>query len=257
VSAREVRLALALLLAGALAGCASAAPDGAGGELAPRHPVEAAAPPPPPPSAERYSIEVYDPFTGLNRRIYKFNAQFDEYVFLPVVDAYEAVTSEFVRDRATSFFLNVDEIATFANSVLQARPEKAVPTVFRFAINSTLGVFGLFDLATQLGIPREEEDLGQTLGVWGVRPGPYLVLPILGPSNLRDAAGLAGDAIGVTFAVPSSVQGDPAWIAARWGLQPIDIRYRTAFRYYSTGSPAEYEILRFLYTRMREIDVER
>jgi phospholipid-binding lipoprotein MlaA len=204
-------------------------------------------------------LAVYDPFERTNRAIYKFNAQFDYYVYLPIVDTYTAVTPEFVRGSVSNFFNNLGEITTFANSVLQGKVEKASPTLFRFMLNSTIGLFGLFDPASHIGLKREHEDFGQTLGVWGAGNGPYIVLPILGPSNLRDATGT-----GVDFAIdlmaldtlPSDVRDDIIYDAIFFGLWPIDQRYRVKFRYHSTGSPFEYDLVRFFVTKTRRLQIQ-
>jgi len=194
---------------------------------------------------------------GFNRGVYKFNAVFDEFIFLPVVDAYETITPEFARTGVTNFFTNIGEIITFANEVLQFKIEAAGMTVFRFVANSTVGLFGLFDVTSYEGIPRTKEDFGQTLGVWGAGEGPYLVLPILGPSNVRDATGWATDTVAFVLADPltlSSIQTEYPPILV---LNIINQRYTQPFRYYETGSPFEYELLRFLYTEKRRADIEK
>ncbi|WP_142847474.1 VacJ family lipoprotein [Telmatospirillum sp. J64-1] len=202
-------------------------------------------------------IAVSDPLEGMNRRLYKFNARFDEAIFLPVVGAYEEVTPSFLRQRVSDFFLNIAEINTFANSVLQASPQKAFPTAFRFIINSTFGVFGIFDVASEMGLQRHSEDFGQTLGYWGVGNGPYVVLPLLGPSNLRDTVGRVTDFLTLAWVTPAEIGDNPAYQTAQYGLQPIDARSRTPFRYHGTGSPFEYEMVRFFYTEMRQIEIGR
>ncbi|HEX2526372.1 MAG TPA: VacJ family lipoprotein [Geminicoccus sp.] len=204
-------------------------------------------------------LAVYDPFEQTNRAIYKFNAKFDDYVYLPIVDAYVAVTPEPVRDSVSNFFDNLGEIPTFANSVLQGKVEKASPTLFRFMLNSTIGLFGLFDPASHIGLKRQDEDLGQTLGVWGVGDGPYLVLPILGPSNLRDATGTGVDFVALTVALealPSDVRDDILYDIVVWGLWPIDQRYQVPLRYHSTGSPFEYDLVRSFVTKARRIQIQ-
>jgi phospholipid-binding lipoprotein MlaA len=206
---------------------------------------------------EDYPVDVYDPLEGFNRGVYKFNAVFDKYVFLPVVGAYETVTPEFARQGVSNFFTNIGEITTFANEILQFRIEEAGMTLFRFVANSTVGLFGLFDVTSYEGIPRTKEDFGQTLGVWGAGEGPFLVLPVLGPSNTRDTAGFATDTVAFMLADPltlSSMQTDyPAILA----LNIINQRYTQPFRYYETGSPFEYELVRFLYTEKRRADIEK
>jgi phospholipid-binding lipoprotein MlaA len=199
-------------------------------------------------------IDVYDPLEPLNRAIYNFNAGFDRYVFLPIVRAYETVTPVFVRNRVSDFFDNIGEIPTFANAVLQLKSEVAGRAATRFIIN-TMFTAGLFDLAGARGIEQVSEDLGQTLGHWGAGNGPYLVLPVLGPSNLRDATGRLGDALLLSALTPPAVADTLAYYAIRYGLQPVDTRSRIAFRYYETGSPFEYDLVRLIYTEKRKLDV--
>jgi phospholipid-binding lipoprotein MlaA len=214
----------------------------------------------PPPTLEGSLIGVSDPFEGFNRSMYTFNARFDRYVFLPVVDAYHWVMPRVAERGVSNFFGNLLEIRNFANNALQLQGEDTLVTGARFAINSTLGVAGLFDPATKMGLLRRKEDFGQTLGRWGVGPGPYLVLPVFGPSGLRDATGLAADFALNTAVDPLDVQGDSGKDAERMGLnllQSVDTRANTAFRYYRTGSPFEYVLVRYAYTRMRHVEIER
>jgi phospholipid-binding lipoprotein MlaA len=199
-------------------------------------------------------IDVYDPFEGLNRAIYNFNAGFDRYVFLPIVQAYELVTPVFAQNRISDFFANIQEIPTFANNVLQLKADAAGRSATRFIVN-TMFTAGLFDLAGARGIAQVPEDFGQTLGRWGAGPGPYLVIPVLGPSNLRDATGIAADA-GLLWAITPAVVYDSYLLTGlRYGLQAIDTRHRTAFRYFETGSPFEYDLVRLIYTEKRKLDI--
>lgn len=241
-------LALALLLAAG--GCAG--PAGSGAYEPPRRDLAAVSADP---DRARGVLLVSDPLEGANRRIYKFNAQLDRYVLIPVVDAYKFVVPRFLRRRISSFFMNLGEINIFANSVLQASPDKATPTLGRFMINSTVGLFGLFDVATELGVPRQTADFGQTLGIWGVDTGPYLVLPALGPSNLRDTVGTAVDWATLAFAIPNSITDKTFYDYAPYGIQQIDARYRVPFRYHSTGSPFEYELIRYAWMTKRDVQV--
>jgi phospholipid-binding lipoprotein MlaA len=114
---------------------------------------------------------------------------------------------------------------------------------------------GLFDLAGAKGITQVPEDFGQTLGHWGLGPGPYLVIPALGPSNLRDATGIAADATLLWVITPAALSDSLAYNFTRFGLQNIDLRHRTAFRYFETGSPFEYDLVRLIYTEKRELDI--
>lgn len=245
-----MRMVSVALLAAAATACAGAPPGGHQDIDPPRRPLGMVT------SADFANpLVVHDPAEIVNRSLYKFNAQADEYVLLPIVDLYRTVTPEFLRQRVSSFFLNLSEIGTFANSVLQASPQKAVPTAARFVINSLAGIFGLFDVATPLGIRRQDEDFGQTLGYWGVGDGPYIVLPLLGPSNLRDTVGRVGDILTLSLIVPGGLSDEPLYQAVQYGLRPVDTRYRIPFRYHMTGSPFEYGLVRYVYTESRRIQI--
>jgi phospholipid-binding lipoprotein MlaA len=234
------------IAAGLLAGCAGKPPL----------PPEIAAQPKLAEAARAPSvIDVYDPLEPLNRAIYNFNAGFDRYVFLPIVRAYEFVTPDFIEDRVSDFFDNIQEIPTFANNVLQLKANAAGRSATRFIIN-TMFTAGLYDLAGAKGITQVQEDFGQTLGHWGAGPGPYLVIPVLGPSNLRDGTGIAADAALLWALTPAVVTDSDALTGTRYGLQAIDTRHHTAFRYFETGSPFEYDLVRLLYTEKRKLDIE-
>lgn len=137
--------------------------------------------------------QVYDPIEPVNRVIFRFNDAVDRAVLEPTAKAYRYVAPEPVRRSVRNFLGNLRSPVIFANDLLQGERERAGMTLGRFMINSTFGVFGLFDFATQFGYVAHEEDFGQTLGRWGLGGGPYVVLPLLGPSNLRDAGGRVGD----------------------------------------------------------------
>ncbi|MGI9508905.1 MAG: MlaA family lipoprotein [Geminicoccaceae bacterium] len=204
-----------------------------------------------------HAIDVNDPFEGFNRGVYAFNAVFDRYVFLPLVNAYQFVVFDPIEDRISDFFSNLTEISSFANSMLQLKFDHAGRAASRFFINTSLGLGGFIDMASLADLPQEREDFGQTLGVWGAGNGPYLVLPILGPSNLRDTTGFIVDAIPPALLVPSDVTDETAYSVAMYGIRPLDARKNTAFRYYGTGSPFEYEQVRLLYTEKRLLDIQR
>lgn len=169
------RLAAALLLAGGLAACASI-PPGAGS-----NPV--------------------DPWEVYNRHMFDFNDRVDSAVIKPIAEAYEAVLPEAVRHCVNNAFRNLGEPVNAINDLLQAKPSDAMVDLSRFFWNSTAGLLGCFDLAAKAGAPRNNEDFGQTLGRWGLAPGPYFVLPLLGPSSTRDAFGRLFDFLGT----------DPIW----------------------------------------------
>ncbi len=210
------------------------------------------------------AIEMYDPWEGWNRGVYRFNYGFDKYVFLPLVKGYQFITPEPARQGVTNFFNNLFEIRNFANNLLQGKIEGSVNTVFRFAFNTTLGLGGLLDPATDMGFPEWREDFGQTLGVWGAGPGPYFVLPILGPSTIRDTSGLVVDAV-IESLWLNALVNQPDWSTGtedkvRWsltGLRILNTRSNVAFRYYETGSPFEYELVRFLYLKNRQLLIEQ
>jgi phospholipid-binding lipoprotein MlaA len=134
-----------------------------------------------------------DPFEGFNRSVFSFNEAVDNAVLKPVATGYQKVVPQIVRTSVDNFFANLGDAWSAVNLVLQAKPVPALETGMRFVFNSTLGLGGLFDIAGDAGMERRNEDFGQTLGRWGVGPGPYLVLPILGPSTVRDTAALGAD----------------------------------------------------------------
>jgi phospholipid-binding lipoprotein MlaA len=139
------------------------------------------------------SQDVADPIEPVNRAVFGFNMFVDRWLLEPVARAYRFVTPEQARRSVANFLANLRSPVIFANDALQGERERAGVTLGRFMINTTMGVAGLFDPATALGYPRHDEDFGQTLGVWGVPSGPYLMLPLLGPSNGRDTVGRVGD----------------------------------------------------------------
>jgi phospholipid-binding lipoprotein MlaA len=158
-----------------------------------------------------------DPFEPFNRRMYGFNDSVDRTVFEPAARGYRAVTNEPIRQGVRNFLDNLGEPVTFANEVLQGKAPEAAGTLGRFVINTTVGVAGLFNPAGALGIPRTEEDFGQTLGVWGVAPGPYLVMPFLGSTSPRDLGGLGAD-IAMNPLNYAEFEGDDAFNWSRRGL---------------------------------------
>src|SRR3989454_3184731 len=141
----------------------------------------------------------HDPLEGFNRKMFWFNDKVDVYVLAPVASGWEKVSPRCVRTSVSHFFGNLRFPIVAVNDLLQGKVKDSASDVGRFAVNTTVGVLGFFDPASHWGLERHVEDFGQTLGVWGVPPGPYLVLPVLGPSNPRDAAGFAVDyALAVT-----------------------------------------------------------
>ena len=133
-----------------------------------------------------FGEEINDPFEDLNRDIFIFNEKLDEKLLKPAALTYRKVTPQFARTGVTNFFNNLEEIDTTINQVLQGEIKYAFNDASRFVINSTIGLLGLIDVASKMGLERHEEDFGQTLGVWGFNSGPYIMIPFLGPSNPRD-----------------------------------------------------------------------
>lgn len=134
-----------------------------------------------------------DPWEGFNRGVYSFNDTLDRYALKPVAQGYDYITPTPVQEGVGNFFSNLGEIGNSFNSLLQWKLTNAGTSVGRLLINTTLGLGGFLDPATRMGIEKHDEDFGQTLATWGVGSGPYLVLPFLGPSTVRDTAGLPVD----------------------------------------------------------------
>ncbi len=169
-----------------------------------------------------------DPYEKTNRAIYGFNRGLDRYALKPVTKVYRAVTPEAARHGVSNALKNIDEPLSFVNAILQGKIKQAFRSVDRFLINSTLGVGGLADHATDLGRPEEPEDFGQTLAVWGVKSGPYLMLPLFGPSTLRDGIGLGVDTVTDPFTYGRNAVLHPTFLAkvGVFGGGVIDLRSR-------------------------------
>jgi len=134
-----------------------------------------------------------DPFESFNRSMFAFNETVDKYAFKPAAEGYNFIMPDIASKGVSNFFNNIDDIVVFFNELLQFKFAEAAATSARFVFNSTFGLLGLIDVSTDMGLPKHDEDFGQTLAVWGVGSGPYLVLPFIGPRNIRDTAGLAVD----------------------------------------------------------------
>ncbi len=145
------------------------------------------------PDALKAYREANDPLEPMNRKIFAFNMQADKYALRPVVNGYRAVTTDGFRLKVRTFLGNLKTPLTVVNDLLQLNFKNAGVDLSRFVINSTVGFLGVYDVAEKMGLPKNSQGFGTTLGVWGVPSGPYLVLPLLGPSNARDATGLAAD----------------------------------------------------------------
>jgi len=166
-----------------------------------------------------------DPAEAINRSIFKANKFFDDIILKPVARAYVERVSPEVRQGIHNFINNVGEPVVFANDVLQGNVERAWNTTQRFAVNTTIGVVGFVDVADKWGRPHHYADLGQTLGVWGIAPGPAVQIPILGPSDLRDAFGLATTSLAGTLALQGTIGNVVSYTQlGATGMDDIDYR---------------------------------
>ncbi len=191
-----------------------------------------------------------DPFEPYNRSMAQFNEAVDTAVLRPVAQAYTDVTPAVARAGVSNFFANLGDAWSFVNNVLQLRAEGALNSLVRFNVNTVFGIGGLFDVASEMGIDRAKQDFGLTLGRWGVPPGPYLVLPLLGPSTVRD-----------TLALPVDWQGnllsDVRPVSARnslYGLRVVDTRANLlrAGQVLDAAALDKYSFTRDVYLRLRE-----
>lgn len=169
-----------------------------------------------------------DPWEGWNRNVQSFNDALDDNVMKPVAKGYQWIAPDFVDQGISNFFSNIDDIAVCANNFLQGKFLDSGKDVARFIVNSSVGIGGFVDIGSMLDLPKHNEDFDQTLGVWGVPSGPYLVLPLFGPSSARGIFGLVGDAAmnPLTYA---GFYLNPEWIGAAvsvgaGGLKAIDMR---------------------------------
>ena len=168
------------------------------------------------------SISEDDPFEGFNRAMFSFNDTADTYVVKPVAKAYRFVTPGFVDEGVTNFFNNLDDVETFVNSLLQGKFHNATVTLNRIIYNSIFGLAGIIDVATGFGLQNDEEDFGQTLAVWGYEESSYLVLPLLGPSTVRDLSGFAVDSFFEPLQYVDQVTDEQRLLAT--GLKLVDKR---------------------------------
>lgn len=149
-------------------------------------------------SVQAQAVDARDPWEAMNRRIYAFNDAVDAAVVRPVAQVYDQVLPSFARTGVHNFLGNLSDVWSMANSALQLKGQATAETLMRVSVNTVFGLAGVLDVATEMGIQKRKEDFGQTLGYWGVPAGPYVVLPILGPSTVRDGLGL-----------PLDFKGDP------------------------------------------------
>jgi len=191
-----------------------------------------------------------DPLEGYNRAMFRFNDGVDKAVIKPVAQGYKAVMPEFARTGVSNFFANLGDLWIGVNNILQGKLGEGASDFGRFALNSTVGVLGLFDVASNAGLDKHNEDFGQTLGRWGVGSGAYVVLPILGPSTVRDGISL--------FAV--DWHGDPLWHVGNvptrnelYGVRAVDTRANLldASRLAEEAALDQYAYVRSAYLQQR------
>lgn len=196
--------------------------------------------------------DANDPFEIPNRFIFAFNQTLDVALIRPAAVLYRDLVPEYLRDRLHYALRNLREPVTLANDLLQGEWERARTTTDRFLLNSTGGVLGFWDVATDLGHPYHQEDFGQTLGAHGLGEGPYLVLPLLGPSNVRDATGKVVDIFLDPFTYIADETGKEEWQLYRAGLEGLDFRTRNL----ETLDEIERDALDF-YARLRSLYRQR
>ncbi len=200
-------------------------------------------------------LNVPDPIEGFNRGAYRFNYYFDKDFLHPIVRGYEFILPEYAQDRISNALDNIGEFGNLTNNLLQLKLEGVGITLSRLLVNSTVGIAGLWDPATPMGLPRQTQDFGRTLAHYGVGSGSYVVLPMFGPSHARDTAGLAVDGAAFSLVGPIAWAGEIGASAGHAGLSAVDKRHRIRFQYRDTGSPFEYELLRMLYMIRRDSQV--
>ena len=191
-----------------------------------------------------------DPYEKSNRKVFEFNSKIDKLFLRPVTDFYDSATPEFAQTSITNFFSNLDDFGISFNNFLQGNIVDSMSDLTRFFINSIFGLGGFFDVASEIGLEKHSEDFGQTLGKWGAKPGPYLMLPFLGPSTTRDAFTFVGDtALAPTLSLDDS--------EARLGLISLDLinTYSAFTGIADIESRDQYAFLRDAYLDRRKFEV--
>ena len=191
-----------------------------------------------------------DPYEKSNRKVFEFNNRIDKLFLRPVTDFYDSATPEFAQTSITNFFSNLDDIGISFNNFLQGNIVDSMSDITRFFINSIFGLGGFFDVASEIGLEKHSEDFGQTLGKWGAKPGPYLMLPFLGPSTTRDAFTFVGDTdLAPTLSLDAS--------EARLGLISLDLinTYSAFTGIADIESQDQYAFIRDAYLDRRKFEV--
>jgi phospholipid-binding lipoprotein MlaA len=192
-----------------------------------------------------------DPWESINRPIFRFNDMLDTYALKPLAQGYQAITPQFLEDGIHNMFRNIGDVGNLANDVLQVKPRAAGVDTARLMFNTTFGVLGFFDVGTRMGLQRNDEDFGQTLGYWGVGSGPYVMLPFLGPSTLRDAPSKYVD----SYAEPYRYMNDIPARNMAIGMDVIDTR-ASLLSTEKLISGDKYVFIRNAYLQNREFKVK-
>lgn len=200
---------------------------------------------------------IPDPWEGWNRKVFAFNNSVDRFFAEPFARTYQKFTPTPVRSGVRNWTANLSAPVIFLNDVMQAQPKRAGVTALRFGINTTVGILGLFDAAKVVGLEKHTEDFGQTLGRYGAKPGPYLMLPILGPSSIRDAIGSIAD-VGMDPFTYARFNGDTEFRVARVGASLVTARTDSleAVANLRTTSTDPYVTLRTLYGLARDSEIK-
>lgn len=218
----------------------------------------AAKPPASDPAAVAEFRQTNDPLEPTNRFFYKVNDGLDTYVLRPVAVAYRDVVPGAVRRPIHNLVETISSPAVFANDVLQGKPRRAGDTMMRFLINTTAGVGGLFDVASELGYKEHQTDFGVTMALWGAGSGPFLYLPVIGPSNLRDGTGFVANLALDPFTY-ASFGGSTAFEVARYGVTAVDTRERLidTIDNIKKGALDPYATFRSLYRQNRQAEIDK
>ena len=206
--------------------------------------------------------EANDPWEPMNRKIFAFNMAADKYALRPVAKGYRAVTTEGFRSKVRTFIGNLKTPLTIINDILQLNLKNAGIDLSRFIINSTLGFFGVYDVAGKMGLPQNTQGFGTTMAVWNVPSGPYLVLPFLGPSNVRDTAGIAADVFLDPFYYVSKNNNDQDVKWSFWAADSVGViaTYENSIDLLDEGKKSAldfYAFMRSMYQQHRKKMIER
>ena len=200
------------------------------------------------------SFDERDPLENFNRGVYSFNQTMDEIVFNPISKLYKAITPNIIEKGVSNFFSNLGDLSVIANQILQLKFDKAASDASRVLINSTIGLLGFFDVSSEIGLPKHNEDFGQTLAQWGFKSGPYIVVPFFGPATLRDLSSLVIDkgALNPMFYIE-----DDMTKAGLLTLNYVDFKSRFSNKNDLIGAASldEYEFIKNAYFEKRAYEI--